>query len=44
MRRDARNAVQGGIGTLQADGWTGINFHHVIAFMIAVDGKVVSLD
>jgi hypothetical protein len=40
MQQEARAGLAGGIGTLQADGWTGINFHHVIAFMIAVNGKV----
>ena len=26
--------------TLQADGWTGINFHHLLAFMITFDKQV----
>lgn len=26
--------------TIQADGWTGVNFHHLLAFMIAVNKKV----
>jgi hypothetical protein len=26
--------------TIQADGWTGINFHHLLAFMITVNKKV----
>lgn len=29
--------------TLQADGWTGENHHHYIAFMISAGGKVCSL-
>ena len=28
--------------TIQADGWTGINFHHLLAFMITVKKKVGS--
>lgn len=28
--------------TLQADGWTGVNNHHLIAFMITYDLKSVS--
>ena len=26
--------------TLQADGWTGVNFHHLLAFMISFDKQV----
>ncbi|KAF9782368.1 hypothetical protein BJ322DRAFT_1010247 [Thelephora terrestris] len=26
--------------TLQADGWTGVNFHHLLAFMISFNNQV----
>jgi hypothetical protein len=29
--------------TLQADGWTGINFHHLLAFMISFNKQVCSV-
>ncbi|KAF5350685.1 hypothetical protein D9756_008505 [Leucocoprinus leucothites] len=31
-----KRSVDGGFATLQADGWTGGNYHHLIAFMITV--------
>ncbi|KAI6038753.1 hypothetical protein EDC04DRAFT_2603676 [Pisolithus marmoratus] len=30
----AKDASKGCQGTLQTDGWTGINFHHLVAFMV----------
>jgi len=33
-------ATKGHKATLQADGWTGVNNHHLLAFMIMADGKV----
>lgn len=29
--------------TIQGDGWTGINFHHLLGFMISVNRKVRSM-
>jgi hypothetical protein len=40
FRAQAQTAVKGLEATLQADGWTGLNNHHLIAFMITVEGKV----
>ena len=40
FRAEAKAAAHGHEATLQADGWTGVNHHHLIAFMITVDGKV----
>ena len=40
MQKEAREPLKGYSGTLQADGWTGVNFLHMIAFMITVNGKV----
>ncbi|EIW73832.1 hypothetical protein CONPUDRAFT_21809, partial [Coniophora puteana RWD-64-598 SS2] len=33
-------AAQGHEATLQADGWTGLNSHHLIAFMVTVNNQV----
>lgn len=33
-RAAARENAQGLEGTLQCDGWTGVNFHHFLAFML----------
>lgn len=41
LRAKAKAAVQGKQVTMQADGWTGINHHHLIAFMVTCD-KMVS--
>ena len=30
----AKDASRGCEGTLQTDGWTGVNFHHLVAFMV----------
>ena len=40
FRAAAKAAANGREATIQADGWTGVNHHHLIAFMITVDGKV----
>lgn len=40
LREEIKASVQGQNVTLQADGWTGENHHHLIAFMITVNGKV----
>jgi hypothetical protein len=40
FRAEAKAAVNGHEATIQADGWTGVNHHHLIVFMIMVDGKV----
>lgn len=37
---EAKAAARGCDATIQSDGWTGVNHHHLIAFMITVDGKV----
>jgi len=39
-RVQAKAGTRGCEGTIQADGWTGGNHHHLIAFMITVNGKV----
>ncbi|EIW81490.1 hypothetical protein CONPUDRAFT_21500, partial [Coniophora puteana RWD-64-598 SS2] len=39
-RASIRAAAQGHEATLQADGWTGLNSHHLIAFMITVNNQV----
>ena len=31
---------KGHYGTLQGDGWTGVNNHHHLVYMVAVNGKV----
>lgn len=38
----AKEASRGQNATIQADGWTGLNFHHLLAFMITVNKKVRS--
>jgi hypothetical protein len=43
LRADVKAAAKGHEATIQADGWTGENSHHLIAFMITVDGKVRTL-
>lgn len=40
--RIAKESSSGQNATIQADGWTGANFHHLLAFMIAVKNKVGS--
>ena len=40
LRASAKAAAKGHETTLQADGWTGINNHHLLAFMITANGKV----
>lgn len=41
-RQTAKNSTRDQNATIQADGWTGANFHHLLAFMIAVRKKVGS--
>ena len=36
----AKTAAKNQNITLQADGWTGVNFHHLLAFMIAFNRQV----
>jgi hypothetical protein len=36
----AKESMRGQNATIQADGWTGVNFHHLLAFMITVNKKV----
>ena len=43
LRASARATAKGHEATLQADGWTGVNNHHLLAFMITADGKVCIL-
>ncbi|KDQ55684.1 hypothetical protein JAAARDRAFT_208479 [Jaapia argillacea MUCL 33604] len=38
FRAAAKLKCQGKDGTLVLDGWTGINFHHLVAFMISIRG------
>lgn len=40
LRTSAKIATKGQNVTLQADGWTGLNNHHLLAFMITANGKV----
>jgi hypothetical protein len=40
--RIAKESSRGQNATIQADGWTGANFHHLLAFMIAVKNRVRS--
>jgi hypothetical protein len=40
LHASARAATKGHEATLQADGWTGVNNHHLLAFMIMADCKV----
>jgi hypothetical protein len=40
FRAAAKAAANGHEATIQADGWTGVNHHHLIAFMITIDRKV----
>jgi hypothetical protein len=39
LRASARAAAKGHEATLQADRWTGINNHHLLAFIITADSK-----
>ncbi|KIK20361.1 hypothetical protein PISMIDRAFT_24210 [Pisolithus microcarpus 441] len=41
--REAKNHSQGLEGTLQYDGWSGINFHHFIAFMLTTSRHEVDI-
>lgn len=41
-RESAKASSKDQNATIQADGWTGINFHHLLAFMITVKKKVGS--
>jgi hypothetical protein len=36
----ARSVAKGSFVTLQADGWTGLNTHHLVAFMMTTGSKV----
>lgn len=38
----AKNASRGCEGTLQTDGWTGVNFHHFVAFVVTTVRRKVS--
>ena len=40
FREQVKQECRGREATLQADGWTGINNHHLVAFMITCDKKV----
>jgi hypothetical protein len=40
MRTSSHQQLEGLSGTLQCDGWTGINFVHIIAFMLTVEKRV----
>jgi hypothetical protein len=39
LRGQVKNKVCGQNATIQADGWTGENHHHLIAFMVTVNNK-----
>ena len=38
----AKNASRGCEGTLQTDGWTGVNFRHFVAFVVTTVRRKVS--
>ncbi|KAF8836949.1 hypothetical protein BDN67DRAFT_910120, partial [Paxillus ammoniavirescens] len=40
LRAEVKAAARGHEVTVQADGWTGINNHHLIAFMVTANQKV----
>jgi hypothetical protein len=40
FRAEAKQQAKGKESTMQSDGWTGINHHHLVAFMITVNKKV----
>lgn len=40
FRQWAKAEAKGYNATLESDGWTGVNHHHFISFMISVNGKV----
>ena len=43
FREAAKAATKGQEATLQSDGWTGTNNHHLLAYMISADGKVFTV-
>ncbi|KAI0363606.1 hypothetical protein BV20DRAFT_1007124, partial [Pilatotrama ljubarskyi] len=43
FRKSAQEACRGRLATLQCDGYTALNQHHLIAFMITVNGKVYTI-
>ncbi|TFK16929.1 hypothetical protein FA15DRAFT_571127, partial [Coprinopsis marcescibilis] len=43
-RESVYKSLNGSSVTLQADGWTGINHRHIIAFMVGINGKVYTVD
>ncbi|PPR07164.1 hypothetical protein CVT24_010717 [Panaeolus cyanescens] len=40
-RIESKKRAEGCLATLQCDGWSGINFHHFLAFMITTDRREV---
>jgi hypothetical protein len=40
LRNEAMKSVKGVEVTVQGDGWTGQNHHHLITFMVTADKKV----
>lgn len=40
FRMEVKKKVENKEATIQSDGWTGINNHHLVAFMITADKKV----
>ncbi|KAF8164061.1 ribonuclease H-like domain-containing protein [Pholiota molesta] len=40
-RNDAKTRCAGTLATMQCDGWSGINFHHFLAFMITTSKREV---
>ncbi len=40
VRDNIREQVRGGLATVQCDGWTGSNNHHLVAFMVTVGTNV----
>ncbi|KJA13408.1 hypothetical protein HYPSUDRAFT_114015, partial [Hypholoma sublateritium FD-334 SS-4] len=43
LREKAKSEAAGNFATVQADGWTGMNHRHLIAFMITADKKVYTV-
>lgn len=40
IRAGIKSKVEGKLATVQCDGWTGANSHHLVAFMVTVQKQV----
>ncbi|TFK17852.1 hypothetical protein FA15DRAFT_604314 [Coprinopsis marcescibilis] len=43
-QKEVKTALTNQMVTLQADGWTGINHRHIVAFMVGSKGKIYTVD